>query len=373
MFHVDTERIYAIGHKETWFMSARAWSREANEETQGNTLAGLHADHVLFILDEAGLIPDAVAKTAEAGVIAKGENRVIVAGNPIQMSGPLYRAAVEQRPLWEVVEVTGDPDDPNRAPRVDQARARELIAAYGRDSAYIQYTVLGKFPRGATDALVSMDQFERAFARWDSDLELAVMPRTLGVDVARFGDNKTVVARRAGDCIHDIREADWWVGQDTGYTAARVAEIAEEWAPDGTPARAMPIYVDDTGVGGGVTDMLQDRGYNAIGVIVEAKAEGYTPDGKPASTVHADLKSFICSDIQERFRTAKIAIDPRVRNSTTLVAEAVTLKVGYSTGRRKIEGKKDYKRRTGKSTDFWDAVMLSFGDVAIGSGPYVIV
>jgi len=376
-FHVDTKRIYAIGHEETWFMSARAWSHDADEETQGSTLAGLWADHVLFIVDEAGLIPDAVAKTAEAALIGRGEKRIVIAGNPIQMSGPLYRAAVEQRSIWEVVEVTGDPADPKRAPRVDPVRAQELIDAYGRDSAYIQYTVLGKFPRGSTDALVSMDQFEAAFARWDSPAELAVTPRTLGVDVARHGDNKTVIARRAGDCVHEIRDADWWIGQDTEYTSHRVTEIADEWAGGeaaGTKGagKRVPVYVDDTGVGGGVTDKLLALGYNAVGVIVEARAEGYTASGDKASDVHADLKSFICADIQERFRSGKIALDPRLKQ-TTLVAEGVTLKVGYSTGRRRIEGKKDYKRRTGRSTDFWDAVMLSYGDAAVGSGPFVIL
>src|SRR5258706_15769235 len=70
--------------------------------------------------------------------------------------------------------------------------------------------------------------------------------------------------------------------------------------------------------------------------------------------------------MQGRFRDGAIAIDPAIRESTSVVAEATTLKVLYTSGsKRKIEAKDDYKRRTqGGSPDDWDALVLAFADSA---------
>ena len=383
LFHVGSERIENLDRPKTWFLEAATWDRDANAEQQGKVLAGLHARAVLFLLDEAGGIPDAVAMTAENALAAgeQGVAHVVLSGNPLELSGPLYRADVLERPMWTVFHVTGDPDDPKRAPRVSEQWAREQIERRGRDDYHVQVYVLGQWPTAASNALVSLSQFSEAFARWESATDLAVTPLTLGVDVARHGSDRSVVVRRAGDCVHEIRAGDVWVGQDTEYTAGRVIEIASEWvipeyeksggAWPHERAKSMPIYVDDTGVGGGVTDKLLAAGYNAVGVIVGAGAKGFTPDGRPAEKVHANLKSFLCADIQERFKAGRIALDPIIRDRTHLVAEGSTLRVGYTSGRRKVEGKDEYKKRTGRSTDYWDAMMLAFADVAVPSGPFV--
>ncbi len=61
-------RIEAKEAPETWFMSARTWPRTSDMQQQANTLAGLHADYLMFILDESGGIPDAVMAAAEGGL-----------------------------------------------------------------------------------------------------------------------------------------------------------------------------------------------------------------------------------------------------------------------------------------------------------------
>jgi hypothetical protein len=358
-FQVDTKRVYARGHEQTWFMSARTWNREAAEEQQGSTLAGLHADYVLFVLDEAGGIPNAVARAAEGGLSTGKEARLVIGGNPTHLSGPLYRAVHDDRPLWKVFEITGDPDDPKRAKRVSLDWAKEMIGKYGRESSYVQVDVLGKFPSGSTDALVSRQQFEDAFARWESDEDLATEPRTLGLDVARFGSDRSVLCYREGDLVLGFDE---WQGQDTEYSASRTMEAAEKWAqdfcPDGkspeTEAHEIPILVDDIGVGGGVTDKLSARGFNVTGVNVGAA---------PCDRVKfANLRAELNLNVQDRFREGGIALAPAVKSDTTLMAEGTTLKVGYAAGtsKRKIEGKDEYKRRTGRSPDFWDALVLAF-------------
>ncbi len=342
-FEWGPTRIVSRDHPDTWYATARTWSRAASPDEQGLTLAGLHADYALFVLDEAGGIPDAVATEAE-GVLSTGTvTKLIIAGNPTHLTGPLYRACMLERPDWLVIQVTGDPDRADRAPRVDIEWARKMIRSYGRDSALVQAKVLGEFPSAATDALVSVQQFEDAFLRWGPD-GLADSPRGLGLDVARYGADRNVLCYRAGDRVERFEA---WQGQDTVYTAGRVAEAAEDWA-------AEFVHVDDVGVGGGVTDQL--AAMDVRGVVGINVGAGATDKAK-----HLNLRSELNLGLQSRFREGLIAIEPSIRDQTTLMAEGTTLKVGYSTGsRRKIEGKDEYKKRTGMSPDYWDALVLAF-------------
>jgi hypothetical protein len=125
--------------------SARTWSKSANEE-QGKTLAGLHGDYMLFVLDETGGMPEAIMVAAEAALASGIECRIVQAGNPIQCEGPLWVAANRDRRLWKVVEITGDPDDPRRSPRIDPKWAREQIKSHGRDNPWVMANVLGQVP-----------------------------------------------------------------------------------------------------------------------------------------------------------------------------------------------------------------------------------
>ncbi len=110
LFEWRKTRIESKQSPETWWMSARTWPRSASSEQQADTLAGLHADYLLFILDEAGGIPDAVMAAAEAGLSSCIEGHLLMAGNPTHLEGPLYRANTTERHLWFMVHITGDPD-----------------------------------------------------------------------------------------------------------------------------------------------------------------------------------------------------------------------------------------------------------------------
>ncbi|MBS0540989.1 MAG: hypothetical protein JSR47_19665, partial [Proteobacteria bacterium] len=133
-FEWTKTRIFNRDHPETWWMSARNWAKSADRAQQGNALAGLHADHILFILDEAGGIPDAVMASAEAALSSCVEGHIVQAGNPTHLEGPLWRACTSERALWHVTEITADPDDPKRSSRVKPEWAREQILKYGADN-----------------------------------------------------------------------------------------------------------------------------------------------------------------------------------------------------------------------------------------------
>jgi phage terminase large subunit len=105
---------------ENWFAVKRTWPKSGDQQ-QADALAGLHADDVMFVLDESGGIPQAVMVTAEAvlSTYVIGHRAVVIqAGNPTHTTGPLYRACTIDKHLWALIRITGDPDDPDRSPRI---------------------------------------------------------------------------------------------------------------------------------------------------------------------------------------------------------------------------------------------------------------
>jgi len=192
------QRIFNNRRRETWWMSARKWARSADPASLGQTLAGLHSDYILFLLDESGGIPDAVMATAEAALAGCVEGHIVQAGNPTHLEGPLWRACSSERRLWHLVEITADPDDPKRSSRVPAQWAREQIEKYGRDNPWVLVNVFGRFPPHSLDTLIGPDECEAATRRvWTAD-DIATAPRILGVDVARFGDDASVIFPRQG-------------------------------------------------------------------------------------------------------------------------------------------------------------------------------
>jgi phage terminase large subunit len=191
-------RIVANDHPETWFMSARSWPQSADATKQADTLAGLHADYILFIIDESGGIPDAVMVSAEAALSSCVEGHIVQAGNPTMLSGPLYRACALERRLWYVIEITGDPDDAKRSPRISVEWAKAQIEKYGRDNPWVLVNVFGRFPPSSLNVLIGPDEVRAAMKRYYREFEIGKAPKILGVDVARFGDDASVIMPRQG-------------------------------------------------------------------------------------------------------------------------------------------------------------------------------
>lgn len=157
----------------------------------------------------------------------------------------------------------------------------------------------------------------------------------LGVDVARFGDDATVIYRRQGMKVTDCLKLQ---GADTQETARRTWEIA------GRDSRVR-IKVDDDGVGGGVTDKLRDLGANVVPVH----------NGAPAW----DTARFTTCADEQWFGLPIDEID--IPDDPDLMAELSGRQYSYTTkDQRKIESKADFKKRYGHSPDSADGLLLCF-------------
>lgn len=255
-FTWSAERITCNRHPETWWGSARTWAKTADAAQQADALAGLHADYMLFEIDEAGGVPDAVAATAEAALASGTETRLSISGNPTELSGPLYRACTTERHLWFVIEISSDPDDPKRTPRVSAQWAREQIQKYGRDNPWVLVNVFGQFPPSQSNVLLGVEDVSKAANRTVGDGDYLDSPKIIGVDVARFGDDKSVIMCRQGLVAFRTRE---FRNLDGPQLAGHVAQVIHTWDPDA-------VFVDQTGVGASCVDHLRVLGFQIIGV-----------------------------------------------------------------------------------------------------------
>jgi phage terminase large subunit len=222
--------IFNREHPRTWRMEARTWSRSANAAEIGNALRGLHGEYIMWLCDEAGGYPDGVLPVLEA--IFSGspkEAHIVLAGNPTQTSGALYVACVMNRKFWLVIEITADPEDPERTPRVSVEHAMQQIEQYGRDNPWVQVNIFGKFPPTSFNALLGPEEVRESFERKYREHDIASAPRILGVDVAREGDDASCIFPRQGLVAfkpHIMRNVDGTTG------GTQVAKVWDNWSVD---------------------------------------------------------------------------------------------------------------------------------------------
>ena len=336
-FQWNKTRIFSRQHPETWFCSARTWPKSADATQQAETLAGLHADYILFVLDEAGGIPDAVLTTAEAALATGKESKLLIGGNPSHLSGPIYRACKTERNLWFVVEITGDPDDPDRATRINKQWAQEQIEKYGRDNPWVLVNVFGQFPPESLNALLGVDDVRKAMKRHLKEDSFQFSQKRLGIDVARFGDDSTILFPRQG--LVAFRPVEM-KGARTTEIAGRAAKAKIKWNYE-------QVFIDSTGGhGAGVEDSLMLAGINAIPVSFSQRAIDPRYFNKRAEMW------FLMSQWVKKHG----ALPP----DDQLLRELCAPTYLFHNGKLRLEDKDQIKQRLGYSPDRADALALTF-------------
>lgn len=338
LFTCQKTRIFANGDPNNWFMVAKSWSQSADREEQAKALAGFHEDYILFLIDESGGMPDAVMVSAEAALSSCVEGHIVQAGNPTNLDGPLYRACTSARNLWYVINITGDPDDPKRSPRISVEYAREQIKQYGRDNPWVLVNIFGQFPPSSLNALIGPDEVYEAFRRSWRDHDIGNAPRILGVDVARFGADESVIFPRWGiQGFKPVKHRNL----DSLQGASLVSRKWEEF-------RADACFVDDTGgFGSGWIDNLRSLGRAPIGVHFSKRAD------QPARYFNKRSEMYFRAVQWIRDGGALVESDELMRalTTTTYTISGDTLQ---------LEPKDQVKGRLGFSPDEADAFALTF-------------
>lgn len=343
-FEWTSESIHLRAHPENWFMTRKTWKPTADTNELGQTLAGLWAKTVFFVFDEAGGIPVPILRTAEAALQREGtEGHILMGGNTTSADGCLYDALVTHRLDWLCYQVTGDPDDPKRSPRINADWARKQIAMYGRDDPWIMINILAKFPRQGVNQLIGPDQVQECMGRHLHASAYSWAPRIMGGDVADFGDDRTILFPRQGLAYFPplvLRQMD-------------PVQIAGHWGTEAVRFQADSMQIDATGgYGSGPIAILRDRGFTCDGVQYA---------GEPINPRFYNKRAEILWTLAEHLKSGaslpKVYRDPSglTHSLDEIIAEFSSPTYSYKGDKIIIEPKEDIKARLGRSPDFMDA------------------
>jgi phage terminase large subunit len=341
-FKWTKEKIYAVQHPETWFLSARSFAKDADADAIGRALSGLHSQFPFVLLDETGDMPTAVGKAALQIFTGNPVDAAIIqAGNPTSSDGLLYESCNTGASSWSIITITADPDDPKRTPRVAIEHAREMIDTYGRDNPWVMATILGLFPPAGFRSLLGIEDVRAAMSRHYREADYQAAARILGVDVAREGDDASVIRRRQGVVAFPLERGDIMRNASGIDGAGRVSMIWQDWEADA-------CFVDNTGgFGGSWLDQLQAIGRAPIGIHFAGRANSPRFFNKRAEMWW----------LMAEWVKAGGALPP---NEPELIAELTTPTYSFKGDAILIEPKEEIKKRLGRSPDRADALALTF-------------
>lgn len=329
LLNVKSDRIEIAAAPETGFISARTSRAESPEALQG-----IHADNVLLVADEASGVPEAVFEAA-AGSMSGEEACTILLGNPTRSSGFFFDTHNRLKDQWWTRRVSCVD-----SPRVSVAYVEEMKQRYGEDSNAYRVRVLGEFPLSDDDTVVPMHLIEAAMARDLVEDEKA--HAIWALDVARFGTDRSALAKRRGQVITEIKK---WAGLDLmQLTGAVVAEYQSTLHH----LRPAEILVDSIGLGSGVVDRLRELKLPARGVNVSE-----SPSMKGTyQNLRAELWFATKAWLEQR--------GCKLPRDEDLMAELAGPRFKFSSsGKLQVESKDDMRKRGLRSPDLADAVCLT--------------
>jgi len=328
-----------------------------NTTNDPDSFQGIHADHILLIFDEASGVSKEIWDAADS-VLSTGHTRFFAIGNPTQVSNSFYnecKAAGTKKfkisafdtPNFTTFGITID-DIINNTWRnkvagdyptpylINPEWVYERYLRWGKDSPMFRSRILAEFPLTGVDTLIQLHWVEAAQHRVLVDN--AETPHELGVDVARFGGDKTVIAERKGMYFKIIEK---YSKKDTMETAGLVIKALED-------TKATLAKIDSIGVGAGVLDRLKELKKPAR----EANVAKAPKDKERFLNARAEWYW----NLREDFENNKISIC----DDEDLMAQLSSIKFKVdSKGRIIIESKEDMKKRGMQSPNEADAVMLA--------------
>ena len=342
--------IYMVGNEKRWFAVARTATKPEN-------MQGFHEDNMLFIVDEASGVADPIME-AILGTLSGKNNKLLLCGNPTRTSGTFFDAFHSDKAQYKCRTVSS-----RNSPRTNKDNIASLDRKYGKQSNVVRVRVDGEFPEQDYDIFISSSSVEHCCML---DLPDEVVKKiSFGVDVARYGSDETVIAQNVGG---KITLPVTFRGKSLMTTAGKIVQLYRTVIAD-NPAYRGNIYVniDDTGLGGGVTDRLEEvkleEKLNRM-VINPINAAARVPDdtiqtGKnkiKACDIYDDMTTYLWGTVKELLLDEAITLE----NDNDLAGQLSCRKYHLtSRGKIRLESKDEMKKRGIASPDRADAVALS--------------
>lgn len=363
MFARTFERIQDRAAKSEWFAVARTSGRDNPDALQGfhatdltisddgrtieadenDSESGKEADgKILFIIDEASGVDDAVFQVAE-GALSSAGARLLMLGNPTRTTGYFADSHRGARSQYTTMHFRSD-----ESPLVDPEYRQRLVRRYGEQSNVVRVRADGDFPLQDDDVLISIEWAEAAIDRDPYGAETADV--RIGVDVARYGDDRTVIVVRQG---RNLLHSEIHSKISTMKTAGHALALLRRY-------HGATIYVDVIGVGAGVVDRIQEQNAAVVGVNV---AEAAPKRQKGAEDMQGKiLRDYLWLEMSDWLRDDLPSFAGVDRDTADdLAGELATTKYAFdSSGKISVESKEQMKKRLHRSPDIADALGVTF-------------
>jgi len=352
LFKLRATSLHSVDPEMTdeWRYDMSPWS-ERNTEA----FAGLHNEgkRLILMMDEASAIHDLVWEVAE-GAMTDADTQIIwvALGNPTKNTGRFRECFDDGKFAHRWMQETVNSME---AATTNKEQLQQYIDDYGIDHDFTRVRVLGEFPRSDVSSLISREDVMNAIAREVG----SYVPHEniiLGVDVARFGDDNSVIFPRQGRDARS-RPIELYKGLDTMQLASRVAECFEKYG-------AHQINVDETGLGAGVVDRLRQLGFPVYGVNFSGK-----PEPNSYNIKCENMRAGIWLEAS-RWMKGALLQDFTIDQDYTIVDDLITTNYAYNKrDAMQLEAKELIKSREGRSPDVGDALALTFAFPSLATRP----
>lgn len=338
---------------------------------------GIHAPHLLVVVDEAGGISPLMGRALEA-LMTGGHTRLLVIGNPpVDTEGGWFERCCSSDlfnvipiPVYATPNFTGEdsgichacppevPEHEVKTHLVDEEWTRDVIAEFGEDSAYVEARVHAKFPRQVANKVIPLTWCEEAQENTSPADSQQVR---LGVDIAADGGDEFVIAWADGYTA-SIRH------RSSGQSNANPVEVAGVVLDQIREAEALHlargvservrVKIDSIGVGWGVAGLLQTWGQEGRhgALIVPVNVAEKAGDAGKFNSQRAEMWWNGRTLLQPGTSGQMVRLDVDTR---TLAQMSAPTYKSDSSGRIVIEPKKDMKRRGISSPDRAEAILLA--------------
>jgi len=332
-FQVNSESITVREpeHQRVWRCDRISWSENNTE-----AFAGLHnkGKRIVLIFDEASAISDRIWEVAEGALTDENTEIIWLAfGNPTQNTGRFRECFGRFKHRWKTFQI-----DSRNVEGTNKAQIEKWIADYGEDSDFVRVRVRGEFPRAGSSQFIPSDVV--AAARQYTAVGFEGLPKVLSCDVARFGDDQTVIGYRQGRKAVILEKLR---GKDNVFVAERVIHWREQEEVDA-------VVVDEDGTGTGVFDQIKHRGYGQrlFGFHGGAAANDSNAYYNKRAEVWGLMREWLAAG-------AEIPNDPE------LAAQLEQVEYGFSNKQQiQLEKKEDMKKRGLDSPDCADMLAMTF-------------
>ena len=228
-------------------------------------MQGFHEDNMLFIVDEASGVADPIME-AILGTLSGANNKLLMCGNPTKTSGTFYDSHTCDRGLYKCHRVSS-----RDSSRTNKENIAAMERKYGKDSNFVRVRVDGEFPKQEDDVFIPMELILTSTSSV-KDFEEPEIPDLIhiGCDVARFGDDKTVIGSKVNEKADIVCKRQ---GQDTMKTADDIVMCYDKLLKKYPKyKRPVAVKIDDGGVGGGVVEAKVNGKKEVLSVTIKPEA-----------------------------------------------------------------------------------------------------